>query len=137
VPEPKTDWVTVEDGSRAQGFLDDRAADYKPQLNHLTINGDFRVFVDFIERWSKHYQDVPGATEVVRDTVREWFEQQLVEAVMGTQLLRGSKEWTIEEIERSLSQEALTAVVMPRYHIEMAVRRGLGSRLGSLKDKAS
>jgi len=37
---------------------------------------------------------------------------------------------------RALSEEALTAAVMQRYHIDMTVKRALGAKLGSLRDKA-
>ena len=56
---------------------------------------------------------------------------------MGVQLLKDSPTWTIEEYRLSLSEEALTAAVMPRYHIDVAVKRTLGAKLGTLKDKAS
>ena len=42
----------------------------------------------------------------------------------------------MEDLRRALSEEALTSAVMPRYHIEMSVRRALGAKLGTLKDKA-
>ena len=47
------------------------------------INGDFRVFTDMIERWCAQYRDVPGAREPITNVVREWFEQALIEAVLG------------------------------------------------------
>ena len=56
---------------------------------------------------------------------------------IGTRALQGSKEWSIDDLKESLSEQALTAAVMPRYHIEMAVKRALGARLGTLKAKAS
>jgi hypothetical protein len=51
--------------------------------------------------------------------------------------LKDSREWSVEDIGRSLSEEALTAAVMPRYHIDVAVKRALGAKLGSLKDRAA
>jgi hypothetical protein len=56
--------------------------------------------------------------------------------VIGVQALHGSQEWTVEHIARALSEEALTAAVMQRYHVDMAVKRTLGAKLGSLRDKA-
>ncbi len=38
---------------------------------------------------------------------------------------------------RAMSEEALTAAVMQRYHIDVAVKRALGAKLGTLKDKAA
>lgn len=133
--DPEVSWVTAEDGTRIPPYLDDRAANYLHDQNKLMINGDFRVFTDFIDRWTGNYGDVAGARDVVRETAREWFEQTLIETVIGTRSLRGSQEWSIEDLKDSLSEEALTAAVMPRYHIEMAVKRALGARLGSLKER--
>ena len=71
------------------------------------------------------------------DVCREWFEQSLIETVLGVQSLKDSREWTVEDIGKSLAEEALTAAVMPRYHIDVAVKRALGAKLGSLKDRVS
>jgi hypothetical protein len=74
---------------------------------------------------------VPGITDLARDAVRSWFEQALVESVMGVQGLVNSKEWSQSDIDAALSEEALTATVMQRYHVHFAVKRELGSKLGS------
>jgi hypothetical protein len=71
----------------------------------------------------------------VEQVVREWFEQQLIEAVLGTQALRDSRQWTMQEMEKIWSEEALTAVVMPRYHVDLNVKRALGAKLGTLKER--
>jgi hypothetical protein len=97
-------------------------------------NADFRVFNDMIDRWCIKYRQ-PGAREVVKDVVQEWFEQQLVEAVMGAQALRDARQWTFDDIQMLWSQEALTAAVLPRYHVDIAVKRALGAKLGTLKEK--
>ena len=135
--DPEVTWITAEEGTRTPPDLEDKAARYLHDQNRLLINGDFRAFTDFIERWTERYADVPGAREVVKETVREWFEQTLIETVIGTRALRGSREWDIEELKSALNEPALTAAVMPRYHIEMAVKRILGQRLGSLKERVS
>jgi hypothetical protein len=136
-PEPEVVWITATEGTRVPPFLEDRAAKYLPEKNLLQINGDFRVFNDMIERWCKRYPNAPGAPPVITDVVREWFEQALIESVIGVQALHGSQEWTVENIARALSEESLTATVMQRYHIDVAVKRALGSKLGTLREKAA
>ena len=74
---------------------------------------------------------------MVRDSVRAWFEQALDETVLGVQGLANSKEWSQLDIEKARSEEALTAAVMQRYHVHFAVKRELGSKLGSRKSQAS
>jgi hypothetical protein len=135
---PEVRWISTIDGTRETGDMEDRAAKYLSSSNTLLINADFRVFADMTKRWAEHYApNGGGSTKVVKEVVREWFEQSLVEAVMSSNGLRGSKEWTDEQIDKLLSEEALTAVVLPRWHIEQSIKRGLGTRLGSLKSKAS
>ena len=137
-PFPEVRWISIGDATRPSGDLEDRAAKYIPASNMLLINADFRLFTDMISRWAVHYSAAPeGTAKVVEEVVREWFEQALVEAVLSSNALRGSKEWTDEEIEKLLSEESLTGVVLPRWHIEQSIKRSLGSRLGSLRAKAS
>lgn len=132
-PFPKVAWVRVADGTRASGFLEDRAAKYLIDQNTLQINGDFRAFTDMIDHFCDELRNSSGVREAVESACRNWFEQSLVETVIGVQALRNSKEWSTAEIEKALSPEALTAAVMQRYHVNYAVRRELGSKLGKLQ----
>ena len=134
--DPIVQWISVKDGTRTTELLEDRGAKYLADQNILQINADFRVFTDMIDRWCQRYPDVPGAADVVRQTVQEWFEQALVETVVGAQSLQGSPHWTIEDIGKLWSEEALTTAVLQRYHVDVNVKRSLGTRLGSLKEKA-
>jgi hypothetical protein len=133
--QPEVRWISVGDGTRTPPDLEDRAAKFLPQQNMILANGDFRVFVDMIDRWCKQYSHVAGARETVQDVVREWFEQQLIETVLGVQALRDARQWSVQDVEKTWSEEALTAAIMPRYHIDIAVKRALGAKLGTLKEK--
>lgn len=131
--EPETKWVCVDDGTRVSGDLDDRAAKFLLQQNLLMINGDFRVFTDMVDRWKDAYAHVAGSKESIREVVHEWFEQQLVETVMSALALKGTGKWSLQELEQLWSEEALTAAVLPRWHVDQSIKRTLGQRLGSLK----
>jgi len=133
--QPELRWVSVADGTRTAPDLEDRSAKFLPQQNMILANGDFRVFTDMVERWCKLYSHVSGARETVQDVVREWFEQQLIETVMGVQALRDARQWSVQDVDKTWGEEALTAAVMPRYHIDIAVKRALGAKLGTLKEK--
>jgi hypothetical protein len=135
-PHPVTKWVTLAEETRQTGQMEDRAAEYFRDQNLLLINGDFRVFTDMIERWCDFYSEAAGARGVIQEVVREWFEQSLVETVLGAQALKNDREWSVADLDHALSKEALTAAVMPRYHIDVAVKRALGSKLGPLREKA-
>jgi hypothetical protein len=133
--DPQVKWVSVRDKTRTIDFLEDRAAKYLPEANTIQANADFRVFTDMIARWRKFYSYAPGAEPVVEAVVKEWFQQQLVETVMGALALRKSGNWSEQEVEELWSEAALTSAVLPRYHIDERIKRSLGSRLGTLKDK--
>jgi hypothetical protein len=132
---PSVSWISRAAKTREDTFLDDRAAQYLQGQNLIQINADFRVFRDMVKRWTEAYREMPGAERVIEDEMREWFEQALVEVVLGVRALRGSVLWTGDDINRALSSEALTAAVLQRYHVDMALRRSLGTKLGSLKDR--
>lgn len=134
---PDVVWISASEGTRTPPFLEDRAAKYLPEKNLLQINADFRVFADMEERWCNLYSAMGGAKSVIRDVVHEWFEQALIETVLGVQALHGSQEWTPKDMADALCEEALTAAIMQRYHVDVAVKRALGAKLGTLKDKTA
>jgi hypothetical protein len=136
---PEVRWVSVADGTRDPGDIEDKAARYLPDQNLLLINADFRVFTDMIRHWEGQYNEQrsggAGVREYIGDSVHDWYEQALTETVIGVRGLDGSREWSVKDIEHALSEEALTAVVMQRYHPFNAVKRQLAMKIGSLKGK--
>jgi hypothetical protein len=109
--------------------LEDRAAMFIETENQILANEDFRVFLDFIDEVGTRYPGAPAND--VKDLVQEWFEQQLIEAVLGVQTLKGSSGWNPDELELALSPEALTTAVMPRYNTMRQITRSLGARFGA------
>jgi Histidine kinase-, DNA gyrase B-, and HSP90-like ATPase len=136
-PFPEVQWISVRDGTRELGILEDRAARFLADQNMLHINADFRVFNDMVVKFMKDLGGNPALKEAVEDAVHAWFEQALVEVVIGVQALRNAKEWSVADIQKALSEEALTAAALPRYHVHNAVRRELGSRLGKFESNAA
>ena len=128
--EPQAKWLVLADGSRSAGDLEDRAARYLPDQHLLLINGDFRAFTDMIDRWTDRYSHVPGSKGAVEEVAREWFEQQLIETVMSALALKQGGKWSMQELAQLWDETALTAAVLPRYHIDMSIKRVLGQRLG-------
>ncbi|HET6506741.1 MAG TPA: hypothetical protein VFG42_08120 [Baekduia sp.] len=135
-PMPDVMWISERHTppTRTADLLEDRAAKYLADQNLLQINADFRVFTDMIDRWSSAYGNTAAVRTTVEEVVHEWFEQGLVETVIGAQALQGSREWTMEDIGRLWSEEALTAAVLQRYHVDINVKRTLGAKLGSVRD---
>jgi hypothetical protein len=134
---PKVVWVSVGEGTREPGEMEDKAARYLKEQHMLKINADFRVFADMIDHWvdsyTRDHEGIPGLRQTVKDSVHGWYEQSLTETVIGLQALRGSKEWPDNLLDEAWSEAALTAVVMQRYHAFNAVKRDLGIKLSSLK----
>jgi hypothetical protein len=69
----------------------------------------------------------------VTTAVRNWFQQALEETVIGIRSLQKAREWSDEDILKAVSEEALTAAVMQRYHVYNSVKRELGSKLGKFQ----
>jgi hypothetical protein len=138
-PFPVVRWVSIKNGGRNEDDgMEDKAAKFIQNQNTLLVNADFRVFADMIARLCKEKDTGigPGLQTTVEEVVHQWFEQALVETVIGVQQMRGSKEWGPEEIEKALSPEALTSAVMQRYHVYIACRRDLGAKLGRFSSPA-
>ncbi|MGE3181047.1 MAG: ATP-binding protein [Phycisphaerae bacterium] len=129
-PFPEVKWLTAAEGTRDPDDLADRAARFIEPQNLLLINGDFRVFVDMITRILNDIGDRDSVFATVQDAVRTWFEQALTETILGVQALRGSREWSNDQIRFALSEEALTASVMQRYHVYIAAKRAVSARIG-------
>jgi hypothetical protein len=130
--EPEVKWVSILENTRSTGDdLEDRAAIYIPESNMIQANSDFRVFQDMIREVGSRYADSPEITAQIKDTVEEWFEQQLIEAILGVQNLQGSPAWDTQTLEKAMSAEALTTAVMPRYNTYRMITRSLGARLGA------
>lgn len=138
-PFPIVIWQSVRDGTRDENDMEDKAAKYLPEQNTLLVNADFRVFTDMIKRLCKEKDTAQGVSidKVVEDVVHAWFEQALVETVLGIQQLKGSKEWGTDSVNKALSEESLTTAVMQRYHVHIACRRELGAKLGKALPAAS
>jgi hypothetical protein len=132
---PQVTWVSIKDGTREYGDMEDRAAKYLADQNHLLINADFRVFADMNTHFVNEFGGSSELENVVRDAVHAWFEQALIETILGIQGLRNRKEWSQNDIDTAWSQEALTTAVMQRYHVLFAVKRELGAKLGARKKK--
>jgi hypothetical protein len=81
-------------------------------------------------RWTDRYSHVPGCTGAIEEVAREWFEQQLIETIMSALALKQGGKWSMLELATLWDEAALTAAVLPRYHIDMSIKRVLGQRLG-------
>jgi coenzyme F420-reducing hydrogenase beta subunit len=100
-------------------------------LRRLQPN-DFVPLTDVITVCCKDAADFPSARDFVATLVRAWFEQSLVETVIGVRAMRNRKEWSDRDIEKALSPEALTAAAMQKYHVVTCTHDDLVRRLPGL-----
>jgi hypothetical protein len=130
--EPQVKWVSRTDGTREEGELDDLAAEIVGDTlsgDIIKANRDFRGYRDLVTFFAKEFN--PGGDAAIDrkivEYVEEWLEIQLIEAVMTVRNLINGRTWTPEDIDRALSPEALTTVMMVRFHIVERVKRSLSS----------
>jgi hypothetical protein len=57
--------------------------------------------------------------------------------MLGSNSLRDAQHWSIDDVRELLSDEGLTAIVLPRWHLEQGIKRALGSKFGAYKGKAA
>ncbi len=124
-PYPEIRWLSVKDGGRDPGFMEDRAANYARDANFLSINADFRIFEDLVTFVEIRNPNIPGGSKTIENLARRHVEMALTETVLTFLGISGSKHWPDEVLDKALSEEALTAAVMPRQHIVYAIESEL------------
>lgn len=130
---PEVVWVSEEQGSRAEGELEDLAAEYVPGSNVIKINSDFRGWHAFLHESVTSVHD-EAAEPVVRDLCQFVWELLLTNVVASANQLRGSPHWTAEQIQEAVSARALTLAVVDRIARSAVLRhhtRGRGITLSN------
>jgi hypothetical protein len=124
-----------ENGSRADGEMEDMAANYVETKSDKTlyVNGDFRVFQAFIDRYVKQYPNAAGVRQKVQEIVEKWIKLTLCEVIIGAKALQ-SEHWSAEVIDQWLTEQTLTLAVMPRVLLNQAVKREIYAALGKPQD---
>ena len=133
-PTPEVVWKTIENGTRNEGELEDRAAEYLPGKDVLVINGDFGV-----HRFAFPTPEIkrirrPSERKAIQYYVNREYKFTLIEATMKTKLLNDNPNWSRSEIEeKSLSPEGLTAAVMSSYHLHYMLHQNIGRWLSAVE----
>jgi hypothetical protein len=139
--EPAVKWVSRADGTREEGELDDVAAEIIGDTltaELVKANRDFRGYRDLVSFFAKEFNPNgdPAIGRRIVEYIEEWFESQLVEAIMTVRNLTNGRTWTPIDVDRALSPYALTTVMMTRFHIVERVKRSLNSDLSRPKAAA-
>jgi hypothetical protein len=134
---PRTIFKYRENGSRAEGEMEDMAASYVETKadKTLSVNGDFRVFQAIIDRYTKQYPQAAGVRQKVQEIVEKWIKLTLCEVIIGAKGLQ-SEHWPAEIIDGALTEKALTIAVMPRVLLHQAMKREIYAALGKPQEGA-
>jgi hypothetical protein len=124
---PEVSWVTIHDGSRVAGDLEERAGRYLPERHRLILNEDWPGFATVRAKLEARCAGVEGAPALIRARAREWFAQQVQEAVVGFLALQGSRYWSPDDLACALSEEAITAAAMPKWHVWRELNRAVAA----------
>ena len=113
---PEVRWVSVDDGTRVAGDLEERAGRYLPERHELVMNEDWQGFAAVRDKLEAQCVGIEHAPLLIRSQAREWFGQQVQEAVVGLLAYRNSRHWSPDDLAVALSEEAITAAAMPKWH---------------------
>jgi hypothetical protein len=122
---PTIVWVSLSDGTRTSGDLEERAGRYLAESDTLMLNDDWIGFQALRASVTEACGGVDGAGAIVGAYVREWCAQQVVEAVLRVRSLRGSRHWSDDDLARALSEESLTAAAAPCWHVRAEIMRAV------------
>jgi len=135
---PEVEWVSLAEGTRGEGEMDDRAGQYISVRNSIKANTDFRYFQDVFKRFETEFCGQPALESTVKQSVQSWMGQALCEAVMGIMAFRDLAQWPLASINEALSETALTtAVLAATTHVHNRVRNELTAKFGSARQRAS
>jgi hypothetical protein len=140
--EPQIKWVSRARGDREDGEMEDLAAQIYPSPatgDLIKVNADFRGYADLIQYFGREFNqggDLAIQQKIV-ECVQEWMELQLIESVVSTRNLANGRTWTDQELERALSPEALTTLLLARFHVFERVKRHLSTELSRVTSSAA
>ena len=133
---PAFDWVSVRDGTRSIGELEDLALRYDERNHRLQINRDFRGFRTLFDHFLGAYDHVPGAGELIEQTVREEIAYVAFETVQWAVALSHSSARSHDSRRHMLSPESLTVGLTPRLIVHAKLFKLFQQRLGAATEPA-
>ena len=134
---PEVFWVRSEDGSRDEGFMEDRMGNYNKKNNVLYLNEDFRGLQSLVSRVTK-FKDVtndPLATHIITKAARQVAEKVVVSHIFTGYALKGGKHWTDADIDVIYSEESITASIMSDTLVYTELKTVVGRELSKHPQK--
>jgi hypothetical protein len=138
---PAYEWLSVRDGTRSIGELEYLAPRYDEPNHRLQLNRDFRGFKPLVDRFLDAYEHVPGARELIEQTVREEIAYVAFETVQWALALTHSSARSTHSRRQMLSPESLTVGLTPwlmiHARLEKLFRQGHGKPATELDDEVA
>lgn len=104
------------------------------KATEIAANVDFRMYQSVLASLLNEF-NVEGDDEksaLITKTAREWFEQKLIETVIGIRMLENGGSWTPASLSAALDPRSLTAAfISDTFHTRAAIRQNLVKQLGS------
>ena len=131
---PAFEWLSLRDGTRSIGELEDLALRYDERNHRLQLNRDFRGFGPLFNRFLATYSHVPGAGELIEQTVREEIAYVAFETVQWALALSASSARSRDSRAQMLSPESLTVGLTPRLMVHAKLDKLFRQRHGRPAD---
>ena len=130
---PKVFWVNSEDGSRDEGFMEDRMGSYSKKNNVLYLNADFRGLQSLVSRVTKFKAvgNDPLANHIITKVTRQVAEKVVVSHIFTGYALKGGKHWTDADINVIYSEESITASIMSDTLVYTELKTVVGRELAA------
>lgn len=131
-PDIQWRWISVEDGTREEGYLTDKAGEWIPSEKMLMINGDFRVWQGVLSQVKETTSDGdPKRDNRIENRCNMEYTWVLLETVLKSRLLNDNENWDRNQVENvMLSPQGLTAAVMCDDYLVNYLRRNMSQWLG-------
>lgn len=132
---PGFEWLSLRDGTRSIGELEDLALRYDERNHRLQFNRDFRGFRSLFDHFLAAYAHVPGAGELIEQSVREEIAYVAFETVQWALALSASSARSTDSRRQMLSPESLTVGLTPRLMIHAKLDKLFRQRHGRHADE--
>jgi hypothetical protein len=129
IPDIKPIWVTVEDGSRDHGVMDDRGASFLPRDCMVQLNADFRGYEVLLKYFRARYGHLGGIDNLIVTEVQSACEDLVIEFIVGILRLRCQPYGLPADEEHALDERALTGCLMQHATLAARIDERLARRL--------
>lgn len=133
-PYPDYKWIDDPENYGLAGF----AATYSQVTNMIIINRKFGGFVDLREKLIARSTVLSPLVQMeISDSIEKWFGLSLLEAVLGINSIKDLANWDQSQVDKALSNEALTTMCMQRYYTVQSIRRETSMAAKYSKERAA